>query len=390
MKVLQTIAGLGMMSGGTSTCTYDLLSAMHRAGWGPDLLTTLPRGQGDRLMGHGEQWIKALPNDCRTPYGYSAGMSRWLKASDYDIYHTNGLWMHINHATAATARRKGRPSVVTPHGMLYPDALRRSYWKKWPLMKLWFNRDITSADCIHATCRQEMDNIRLFGYRGPVAVIPNPVAMPECVTTVANDRETAFMGCKRPKSLGFLGRLHPRKKVENLLYGMCLLDPTVAADAQLVIMGKGDEAYEQFLRSETMRLGLTDCVTFAGFVSGEEKYRRLASLACLMVPSDFENFGMIVTEALAVGTPVMASLGTPWEELNSERCGWWVDATPENVAAAMTQALTMPADELIDMGRRGRQLVAAKYSDTQVAAAMTALYRWLLGAEPRPAFVHLP
>ena len=57
MKILQTIAGFGAHSGGTSTCTYDLLSAMHRIGCDVDLMTL----SAPDLMGHGEPWIKALP-----------------------------------------------------------------------------------------------------------------------------------------------------------------------------------------------------------------------------------------------------------------------------------------------------------------------------------------
>lgn len=391
MRILQTIAGFGAKCGGTSTCTYNLLAAMHRdesSKTEVDLLTVEVSNDSDSLMGCGEEWIKAVPNDCRTHYGISRNMSRWLKLSDYDVYHTNGLWMHINHKTCAVARRKGRPYIITPHGMLYPEALHRSFWKKWPLIQLFFKKDILRADCLHATCTREMEEIRRFGYKGPVAVIANPTEMPDYIDSIAKGREAAFLGCNRPKSLGFLGRLHPIKQVENLLYGVALLGDRVQ-EVELEIMGKGDDRYEQFLRDEAARLGIEDRVSFVGFVSGAEKYHRIADLACLFMPSDMENFGMIVTEALSVGTPVMASLGTPWQELNEHKCGWWVDSSPESIAAVMEQALTMPLDELAAMGARGRRLVKEKYSDTEVASAMSELYRWLAGEAPRPEFVHV-
>ena len=141
-----------------------------------------------------------------------------------------------------------------------------------------------------------------------------------------------------------------------------------------MVMGKGDAEYEQFLRSEVERLGLTESVKFLGFVSGREKYEALSELAALFVPSDFENFGMIVTEALSVGTPVMASLGTPWEELNTENCGWWVDRSVESVANVMREVLSMPVDRLLDMGGRGRRLVAERYEASKVARQMIGLY----------------
>lgn len=384
MKVLQTIAGFGKLYGGIATCTYDLISAMHSIGFPLDLLTLKVKNPADKLMGEGESWIKALPNDAVTPYEYSRGIAEYLNNHDYDLYHTNGLWMYCNHATCATARHRCKPYIITPHGMLYPDALHRSYWKKWPLIQLCFRKDINHADCLHVTCKAEMEHVRNFGYKGAIAIIPNPANLPDYLDEVAA-MKPSFLGCGRVRKLGFLGRLHPIKKVENLLYGMAMLPHL--QECELVIMGKGDDNYEQFLHSEVRRLGLTN-VTFCGFVNGKKKYEKLAQLSCLFVPSDFENFGMIVTEALSVGTPVMASLGTPWEELNTKRCGWWTDRKPENIAQVMQQVIEMPTTELLAMGERGRQLVQQKYTAPQVARQMQQLYEWLGNGGSKPKFIN--
>lgn len=380
MKILQTIGGFTAESGGTSTCTYDLIRSINAIEPCVDLLTPEARARY-RLMGTGEDWIKTTAYDYRTPYVYSPNTKRFLRESDYDIYHANGLWMYSNHITCAVAREKHRPYIITPHGMLYPDALKRSYWKKWPLKVLHFNKDIMQATCIHATCNKEAEFIRQFGYKGNIAVIPNPCFIPDFADELYAKKCNLFMGCSLPKNFGFLGRLHPIKKIENLLYGfqkILSVDTTVSPASQLIIMGKGDNAYEQFLCSEVKRLGLGNRVKFLGFVSGREKYEALAGLAALFVPSDFENFGMIVTEALSVGTPVMASLGTPWEELNRERCGWWVDRSVDSVANVMREVLAMPIEQLIDMGERGRRLVVEKYEASMVARQMIGLYEGII------------
>ncbi|WP_242385868.1 glycosyltransferase [Phocaeicola sartorii] len=383
MRILQTIAGLGTHSGGTSSCTYDLLVAMHRMDCDVNLMTL----QTTDLIGCGELWIKALPNDSISPYGYSRNINRYLCQSDYDLYHTNGMWMHCNHETCFAARKKGKPYVITPHGMLYPKALKRSYWKKWSLIQLFFNKDIQGAACLHATCKQEMDNIRLFGYQGPVAIISNPADIPMYAGSLFDKKIKAFLECHHPKKFGFLGRLHPIKKVENLLYGMSLLNED--QKAELVIIGKGDDKYEQFLRLEVERLGLKN-ISFVGFIDGKAKYELLASFSALFVPSDFENFGMIITEALSVGTPVMASLGTPWEELNIHHCGWWKDGTPEEIAQVMSDILNMPLEKLINMGENGMNLVASNYASDKVALKMTKLYKWIVNDGEKPEFVFFP
>lgn len=383
MKILQTIGGFSAHCGGTSTCTYDLLSAMHGLQPEPhvDLLTPDVTEPDDALMGVGEDWIKAVPNDYRTPLALSKNMSSFLDASDYDIYHTNGMWMHINHSTCAIARAKGKPYVITPHGMLYPETLARSAWKKWPMRKIWFDRDIRNAACIHATCRKEMENIRLFGYKGPVAVIGNPVAVPDFIKGLFEGRQENHSPFR---SIAFLGRLHPRKKVENILRGVAL---SAHKDIYIYIVGKGEPEYEDFLKKEAERLGLEDRVKFLGFLNGYDKYARLAMVDALFVPSDMENFGMIIPEALIVGTPVMASLGTPWEALNDERCGWWRDNSPESIAAVINELYSLPDDERLSMGKRGRDYVLRTYAAEEVASQMLRLYQWLAGEGEKPEYV---
>lgn len=375
MKILQTIAGFGAHGGGTSTCTYDLLTAMHKIGCDVDLLSV----QADDLMGHGETWIKAISNDSITPYGYSRNMNRFLWHSNYDLYHTNGMWMHCNHATCDVARRKGRPYVITPHGMLYPQAMARSAWKKQLLLKFGgVDKDLRHAACIHCTCAEEMQHYRSLGYKNPVAVIPNPVPIPPFVNELQNDRSV--------KRIGFLGRLHPRKNVEALIEAWIELGDKVK-QAKLVIMGKGDADYEQHLK-DMMRNHSMLNVEFAGFVTGREKFDRLASLTALCVPSDFENFGMIVTEALSVGTPVIASLGTPWQELNTEHCGYWVQNDVRTLTETIGKVLNLPDDEICQMGENGKRLVKRKYQDTNVAMMMKQLYTWVLNGGNKPDFIY--
>lgn len=374
MKLLQTIAGMSAYSGGTSTCTYDLMLAMRRIGCEVDLLTLYTQD----LLGYGEPWLKVLSNDTVTPYGYSRNMVQWLRDSNYDLYHTNGLWMHCNHATCSAARSKVKPYVITPHGMLYPQALARSAWKKKMMMSLCFDRDIRKANCIHATCMQEMKYFRDLGYSNPVAVIGNPVPIPDYIENIPLERSI--------NRIGFLGRLHPYKNVDGLIKAWARLGK-ITKNAELYIMGKGDDSYEAYLKELVHTLGLTN-VVFAGFVNGRVKFENLATLTALFVPSISENFGMIITEALIMKVPVMASLGTPWEELNSRHCGWWVNNDLKTLSQTIEIALSLSEDEREVMGENGKKLVIEKYSDIQVANQMKQLYEWLIYGGTKPEFVY--
>lgn len=370
--------------GGPTTCTHDLLVGLNDVGAEVDLLTSRPEAVGeDVVLGEGKAWMKTVVCDYRTPLALSKGFGEFLMATTYDVYHANTLWLYPVHATCRHARRVGKPYVLSTHGMLYPTALAVNSWKKRLMGAVWFREDVMRADCIHATCEEEARHVRAYGYKGPIAVIPNPVVIPEAVKA-----ERVCKGLKNGrKETGFLGRLHPIKKVEQVLYALDLLDEQERAQLTFTVMGKFDEHYEAWLKKETTRLGLDDCVVFAGFVSGEEKYRRLRGLWALMVPSEQENFGMIVPEALICGTPVYASLGTPWEELTTCGCGWWQENSVESIAEILRKIINTDENEIAAMGQRGRQLIVEKYEQRKVALMMKRLYEWLVEGGDKPGFV---
>lgn len=373
--------------GGPSTCTCDLLEGIyglrHRSQeylCKVDLLTSDSITASDRNLGDGRPWLKTIPCDYRTPLALSKNTDSFLRKNEYDIYHANTLWLYPVHATCAHARKIGKPYVISTHGMLYPTALKVSSWKKRPVLWMWFNKDISQAACLHATCDEEMWHCRAFGYKGPIAVIPNPVVIPDGIT--------AKKQVPPERRIGFIGRLHPIKKVEALIYGMANAVEQGAPSFLLDIMGAGDKDYETFLRHEVNRLGLNDKVNFVGFVSGKEKYERLSNLWALFVPSVQENFGMIVPEALICGTPVYASTGTPWEELHSHDCGWWRDNSPATIASTIVELFAKSNDELLQMGRNGRALIEERYEQLKVARMMVDLYKWLLNGGNKPTFVY--
>lgn len=262
------------------------------------------------------------------------------------------------------------------------------------MLTLWFNKDIHQATCLHATCQQEADYCRQFGYKGPIAVIPNAVVFPDEVDLIHESPDIRDNRSRR--QIGFLGRLHPIKKVENVLYAMdklCTDGLDLKDKLSFLIMGKYDNQYEQWLREEVKRLHLEESVEFVGFVSGREKYERLANLSALMVPSVQENFGMIVPEALVCGTPVYASLGTPWRELKECNAGWWQDNSPESIADVICDILSKSDTELCTMGANGRKLMEEKYEQHKVAMMMQRLYEWIvkdkMDNNRKPEFVYI-
>lgn len=370
MKVLHTISGLSVYGGGPSLSTLLTVKGLRQIGVDAEILTYSPDKKGDTLIS-----TDAYIHTIKAAHGRRFAYSReYMKAfhdmvTSAEILHAQGVWQYPSHITASEACRKKKPYVISLRGMLYPQALKSSVWVKRLSMLLYQRRDLQRAACIHATCREEYEFYRQLGFTNPVVVIPNSI---EVV-----DFQPLLFPRQSLVRIGYLGRIHPRKRVERLLYAMAALG-TNASCCELVVIGSGDKEYEAFLRSEAEKLHLSN-VRFTGFLSGQAKEEALQSLSYLFVPSDFENFGNIVTEALVRGIPVMASKGTPWEELNTYRCGWWVDNDVDTIASTMRAAIELPEEERRAMGERGRQLIIDHYSVDVVASQMKAVYEWLMG-----------
>ena len=383
---------LDVTVGGPAMSTYLTMLGLQYLGEAPEIIQ-YPLEAGSRLRGE-DVPVHFAAAPCVPKIAYSPSLHKEIRAlGEYDIYHAQGIWQYQTYALIDEAKRVGKPYLITPRGMLYPQdiAKSRTFFKKlslkWRLLD-----DLNHAACVHCTCEEEMRHCRNLGVIAPIAVITNPVEVPLLSPLKGDD----------VRRIGYLGRVSPRKKVERLIYAFAELRPSESPltgdlcmtreefdnNCEFLIIGGGDDKYERFLREEVDCLKLRN-VRFTGFLSGEEKDRAIASCSVIANPSDFENLGMVILEGLVRGIPCIATNGSPWENLIKHQCGWWVPATQEGITAAVRSAIMAPQQELSEMGRRGRLLAMEEYSVEHVAKQMKALYEWILGKGVKPEFVYL-
>ena len=309
----------------------------------------------------------------------STSLARALrrKAEHVDVVHNHSLWSMVNVVSGLVVPGRYAKLVTSPRGTLSPWALSRTRHLKQLLKPLQW-RALERADLLHATSEQELADIRAQGLRVPVAVIPNGIDVP--VDLPAGDEG------ERRRIL-FLGRIHPTKCIDRLLQAWRGLQAN-HVDWDLVIAGRGEEDYVRALKELSHNLGLQRA-HFEGPVYGAEKSIAYRNAEFTVLPSHSENFGMVVAESLAHGCPVIASRGTPWEGLEREACGWWVEHNVETLAAAMDAAMRLPRTQLQVLGERGRAWMQRDFSWESVAERMEAAYGWLLssGASQQPTCV---
>lgn len=378
MKILQTITTLNKSWGGPSSCTYNLVKGLNELGTSTDVLALKSDDPSD-LIGT-DKFIKYVDWDIRTPLfiSHSYGNFLYRNTKNYDIIHANTIWLWTTHQACKAAKREKKHLIVSPHGMLYPQALKVSAWKKKIISPLFLRKDLESADVIHVTSEAEAGFVRDYGLKNQLALIPNGLILDSDPPkhNHLHDDKIRF---------GFVGRINRIKNIDLLIEAWHQLG-SITDNAELVIVGKDDEKYETELR-QYVKLHHLNNVIFTGFMSGDKLWDTIRSFDCLVLPSKSENFGMVVTEALIRCVPVIASKGTPWKDLVTFECGSWCEPTVGDIAQNIAEFLKRSNEERERMGINGFNLVESKYTINKVAANMSHLYGWMLGNESKPDFI---
>jgi glycosyltransferase involved in cell wall biosynthesis len=312
-----------------------------------------------------------LAKFCVSP---SLALSLRKTLRDTDVVHAHGLWLLPSAHAANGARRAGKPYMISPHGMLAPEALKFGIAQKRIFWWAHQRRALERATCLHAASEQEYRDIRALGLKTPVAIIPHGVEPP-----AATQGSRPASGDRIVLSLG---RLHPIKGLDLLIAAWARIEKDHPG-WRLQIAGPSEGDYESALRGLAASAGLAR-IQFLGPRIGPEKAEIFAAASLFALPSRSENFALTVPEALSYCVPVIASKGTPWSALPEKGCGWWVGQDVEALAAALARAMRLPPDELRRMGERGRDWVAEEFTWEGIVRRLDAVYRWMRGDADAP------
>lgn len=293
-----------------------------------------------------------------------------MKHVNPDLFHVNTCWFPIAFYTAIWNYNELQiPMVYSPHGMLEPWILKRNYWlKKLPALMLYQRKALRVANVLHATADSEKDNLLRLGYNKNVEVVANGIDV---------DGIDLKISWRRSRKILFLSRVHIKKGINFLIDAVSVLRNEFA-DYTITIAGEGDDSYIDDLKRFAQEKNVSHLFEFVGGIYGNKKWDLYQRSDLFVLPTHSENFGIVVAEALASGTPVITTKGTPWEDLETYHCGWWTEVGTEGIVNALKNFLQKSEEELEDMGRNGRRLVEEKYSNKKIAKDMVKLYQSLL------------
>jgi glycosyltransferase involved in cell wall biosynthesis len=384
LRSVHVIAGLDSAHGGPSYTVPRLRQALVAAGVDAQLLSVAAKGCD--IEPEGES-VRCFPPDWASvpvvrQLRCSSGLTRALRelAPNVDVIHNHGLWLMPNVKAGRAALLARKPFIVAPRGMLSSTALSFSRLKKRVVWALLQGNVVRRASCIHATSEQEYNEIRDFGLQNPIAIIPNGIDIPEL-----NIHPTT--GIDGGRNILSLGRIHPKKGLDRLVQAWAQVEFS-HPKWRLRIVGPDELGHAGELTAFAAQLK-TQRVSIEGPVVGDAKTAAYRDADLFVLPTLNENFAVTVAEALAAGTPVIATKGAPWHGLEREDCGWWIDHGVEPLAATLTKAMAMGPEALQAMGAKGREWMRRDFSWEAVAHEMLDVYRWLSSGGGVPSTVRL-
>lgn len=264
---------------------------------------------------------------------------------DYnDVIHLNSLFYFPMLFIAFYAKLKGKPIIWSVRGVLHPAAMKQRFFMKHLFLKLIkiFGKKIT----FHVTGFEEASFVKkYFGLRFPVEDITNFMKLP------------VFENGKQTKVLLFIGRIHPIKGIDFLIKALPHSNEFMKSDFTLKIAGDYRNEYGDKLISLVEELRLTKKVNFIGQITGRAKEMLYNSSYFTIMPSHSENFGAVVVESMAQGTPVIASSFTPWSVLPKYNIGYHSAIHPLVLAKTIDKALSLSRAEYAKMRQECKNYV---------------------------------
>lgn len=375
MRIVHVLPSIEQEASGPSYSVASLSRTMTSAGMASTLIATGPPRVVPGLD------LLNFPRR-RFPYrlGRSPEMYRWLEervaTKHIDIVHNHSIWMMPNVYPGWATRNTNVPLVVSPRGTFSEWAMRHSQFVKLLFWNGLQKRAIKHAGLFHATAESEYRDIRRLGFRQPVAIIPNGVAISPMLAQDKIDSHHTLL---------FLSRIHPKKGLEILLTAWARLQARYP-NWRLRIVGPGDRQYLRQLGELATSL-MVERVRFEGPIYGIEKQRAYQSAGLFVLPTHSENFGMAIAEALAAGCPVITTKGAPWSSIPEEGVGWWIDLGVEPLQLALEQAMSNSPRTLAQMGAKGQRWMEKDFSWEQAANKMLESYRWLQSGGATPSWI---
>ncbi|MBE9092766.1 glycosyltransferase family 1 protein [Tychonema sp. LEGE 07203] len=383
-------------AGGQNVYVRQVGEALAKQGWQVDMFTRSSDRQQARIVQHSSNCRtirlvagpqEFIPRD--EVYGYLPIFVREFQkfqlesGFQYPLVHTN-YWLS---SWVGMELKKSQPlqQVHTYHSLA---AVKYKSVSTIPMIaktRLQVEKAVLeTADCVVATSPQEKEHMRsLVSSKGNIDIIP-------CGTDIQQFGSIGRSAARRQLGIApetkvvlYVGRFDPRKGIETLVRAVSL-SALRKADLKLIVgggwrVGESDGKERDRIGSIVEELGLSDITSFPGSLSREILPAYYAAADVCVVPSHYEPFGLVAVEAMACGTPVVASdVGGLKYTVVPRETGLLAPPKNEVVFAGAIDRLLVDSVWRQQLGQAGRVRVQSYFSWDGIASQLSQLYNQLL------------
>ncbi|HET6377852.1 MAG TPA: glycosyltransferase [Methylocella sp.] len=306
------------------------------------------------------KWQKKIP---WARYGYTPHFVPWLKenASRYDAIIIDGFWEYTALGSWRALRNSQTPFFVFAHGMLDPYFIRTHPVKAAAKQIFWWLADgrlAAHAENVFFTSEEEcrLAQRSFWPFRGRGRIIPYGIADApgDAAAQIESFRAAVPELGGRPFLL-FLSRIHPKKGCDLLIRAFAEAAGRHPG-LDLVMAGPDSVGWATDLRQMAAKLGVSNRIHWPGMLKGSSKWGAFRAAEAFVLPSHQENFGTVVAEAMACGTPVLTTDKVNiWREVEASGAGLIAQDHLEGVKRLLNEFLSLPAADKMAMGARARQ-----------------------------------
>ncbi len=389
ISVCHVTPEISKAGGGVATYVWDLAERALDYGINASVLGQDSLGDPSLLSANKNISVHILDRLGPRSMSYLPRLKNTIFKMKPDIIHAHGLRMWPIYGAMCVAKKNKMPFVLSMHGMMTPALLQQRKFKKQIAYQLFDRQTLKHTNLIHATSAMELEHIRNFGCKNPVIVLPIGCDIPQAPKASAiNAWRDRFSELKNKRVLLYLSLIHHKKGLLRLIDTWAKLSEKYS-DWHLLIAGPDHQNHLIQIKEAIRKTKTQKSITLAGPLYGAEKNIAYQQAQAFVLHSDWENFGIVIAEALAGGLPVITSDQTPWQIINQKKCGWWIPLKIEALEHTLAQALALSADALNQKGQNAIQLIKEDYAWPGVYEQLQSGYEWLLGNGPKPAAVDM-
>ncbi len=236
----------------------------------------------------------------------------WHNCRKFDVVHIHSWWNTVAVFSALICKIRNVKYVISPRGMFSNFSIHNSNSFFKSLIQNIFGNKLLFNQNFHATALSEKLQLENTLKSPKIWIIPNFVFLPKEDHTKRKDN-TEF-------KMIFLSRIDPKKGLDLLINAL----RDLPINFQLQIVGNGDLEYKNLLKLKIKESELENRIVWQNAVYSNEKYQLLKNADLFILPSFDENFGNVVIESLAVGTPVLLSKEVGLSDVVLENDLGWV------------------------------------------------------------------